>query len=137
MQIKNNYDIPWVRNKEHGTGIFNGDIGTVLRIDHADEKIQIELDDRCADYDFNMLDELEMAYAVTVHKSQGNEFTAIVIPMYQCHKNLMTRNLFYTAVTRAKKLVALVGREDVISYMTENNFEDLRYSDLTSLLIGE
>ena len=76
----------------------------------------------------------ELAYAITVHKSQGSEFTAVVMPMYQAHRNLLSRNLFYTAVTRAKELVVLVGREDIVRYMTDNNYEDMRYCGLKELL---
>lgn len=139
MQIRNNYDMEWYSgDTKFGHGIFNGDLGVIEKIDTRSGVVTIVFDkEKTVDYPIEYLDDIELSYAITVHKSQGSEFTAVVMPMYPCHKNLMTRHLFYTAVTRAKKLVALVGREDVISYMTENNFEDLRYSGLTSLLTGE
>lgn len=139
MQIRNNYDIEWYTNDETiGSGIFNGDLGIIEKIDTRSGFVKILFDqEKTVDYPVELLDDIELSYAITVHKSQGNEFTAIVIPMYQCHKNLMTRNLFYTAVTRAKKLVALVGREDITEFMINNNYEALRYSGLSNLLNGE
>ena len=131
MQIKNNYDLYWEREDgSWGNGVFNGDIGTILRIDQADEKMQIEFDDRLADYDFNMLDELEPAYAVTVHKSQGSEYPIVVIPLGSAAEMLLSRNLFYTAVTRAQNMVILVGREDRVRTMVENNRQSMRYTGL-------
>ena len=131
MQIKNNYDIYWEREDgSWGNGVFNGDIGTILRIDYSDEKMQIEFDDRLSDYDFNMLDELEPAYAVTVHKSQGSEYPIVVIPLGSASEMLLSRNLFYTAVTRAQNMVILVGREDKIRTMVENNRPATRYTGL-------
>ena len=131
MQTKNNYDIYWEREDgSWGNGIFNGDIGTILRIDYSDEKMQIEFDDRCCDYDFNMLDELEPAYAVTVHKSQGSEYPIVVLPIGSASEMLLSRNLFYTAVTRAQNMVILVGREEKIRTMVENNRQSMRYTGL-------
>ena len=131
MQIKNNYDLYWEREDgSWGNGVFNGDIGTILRIDRSDEKMQIEFDDRLADYDFNMLDELEPAYAVTVHKSQGSEYPIVVIPLGSAAEMLLSRNLFYTAVTRAQNMVILVGREDKVRTMVENNRQSMRYTGL-------
>ena len=131
MQTKNNYDIYWEREDgSWGNGIFNGDIGTILRIDYSDEKMQIEFEDRCSDYDFNMLDELEPAYAVTVHKSQGSEYPIVVLPLGSASEMLLSRNLFYTAVTRAQNMVILVGREDKIRTMVENNRPAMRYTGL-------
>ena len=131
MQTKNNYDIYWEREDgSWGNGIFNGDIGTILRIDYSDEKMQIEFEDRCSDYDFNMLDELEPAYAVTVHKSQGSEYPIVVLPLGSTSEMLLSRNLFYTAVTRAQNMVILVGREDKIRTMVENNRPAMRYTGL-------
>ncbi len=131
MQIKNNYDLYWEREDgSWGNGVFNGDIGTILRIDYADEKMQIEFDDRLADYDFNMLDELEPAYAVTVHKSQGSEYPIVVLPLGSAAEMLLSRNLFYTAVTRAQNMVILVGREEKVRTMVENNRQSMRYTGL-------
>lgn len=136
MQIRNNYDMQWfMGDSKFGCGIFNGDLGIISEIDTKHGVVTIIFDrEKTVEYPIEYLDDIELSYAITVHKSQGSEFTAVVIPMYQCHKNLMTRNLFYTAVTRAKKLVALVGREDVTKFMTTNNYEDLRYSGLAALL---
>lgn len=136
MQIRNNYDMEWYSGDSRiGSGIFNGDLGIIEKIDARSGIVTIVFDrEKTVDYPTELIDDIELSYAITVHKSQGSEFTAVVIPMYQCHKNLMTRNLFYTAVTRAKKLVALVGREDVIQFMTSNNHEDLRYSGLAAMM---
>ena len=136
MQIRNNYDIEWYNeNGENGLGIFNGDLGIIEEIDTRSGTIKILFDyEKTIDYPMELLEDIELSYAITVHKSQGSEFPSAVMPMYQYHKNLMTRNLFYTAVTRAKNLVALVGKENVIRFMTTNNYEDLRYSGLSSLL---
>ncbi len=136
MQIRNNYDMEWAcGDSQLGSGIFNGDLGVIEEIDIRSGIVTIIFDrEKTVEYPIEYLDDIELSYAITVHKSQGSEFTAVVIPMYPCHKNLMTRNLFYTAVTRAKKLVALVGRNDVTEFMTSNNFEDLRYSGLAELL---
>ena len=131
MQTKNDYDIYWERNDgSGGNGIFNGDIGTILHINYGEEKMKIEFDDRITDYDFNMLDELEPAYAVTVHKSQGSEYPIVVLPLGSAAEMLLSRNLFYTAVTRAQNMVILVGREDKVRTMVENNRQSMRYTGL-------
>ena len=130
MQITNNYDIEWEKNGMVGIGLFNGDIGTVENINLNNESMTVIFDDRVAEYSFDMLDELELAYAITVHKSQGSEYPVVIIPMYSCPTMLMTRNLLYTAVTRAKSMVILVGRTDIPYKMVENNREVLRYTTL-------
>jgi len=131
MQITNNYDVEWKKNGYTGMGIFNGDIGTVLDIDFAKAVLTIRFDDRTVEeYPFENLDELELAYAITVHKSQGSEYPVVIIPMYHCAPMLMTRNLLYTAVTRARRMVLLVGKSDIPAKMTENNREILRYTTL-------
>jgi exodeoxyribonuclease V alpha subunit len=135
MQTKNNYDMEWERNDgSYGNGIFNGDIGTILHIDTPNEAMEIEFDDRVAHYDFNMLDELEPAYAVTVHKSQGSEYPIVVLPVGGVSGMLLSRNLFYTAVTRAQNMVVLVGRESAIQTMVENNRHSMRYTGLMQWL---
>ena len=135
MQTKNNYDMEWERNDgSYGNGIFNGDIGTILHIDTPNEAMEIEFDDRVAHYDFNMLDELEPAYAVTVHKSQGSEYPIVVLPVGGVSGMLLSRNLFYTAVTRAQNMVVLVGRESAIRTMVENNRHSMRYTGLVQWL---
>ena len=134
MQTANNYELEWEKNGIEGMGIFNGDIGTVLDIDHREACLLIRFDDRTVKYPFENLDELELAYAITVHKSQGSEYPVVIIPMYYCAPMLMTRNLLYTAVTRARKMVLLVGRSDIPAKMVENNREVLRYTTLLSRL---
>lgn len=130
MQVVNNYDIEWEKNGATGVGLFNGDIGVIESIDLTDELIKIRFDDRTAEYSYDMLEELELAYAITVHKSQGSEYPVVIIPMYSCAPMLMARNLLYTAVTRAKRMVILVGRSDIPRKMTENNRLVLRFTSL-------
>ena len=134
MQTVNNYDIEWEKNGLLGFGIFNGDIGVIESIDYKHETINIWFDDRFVHYDFENLDQLELSYAITVHKSQGSEYPVVIIPMYSCPPMLMTRNLLYTAVTRAKRMVILVGRSDIPERMVLNNREVLRYTTLSSRL---
>lgn len=130
MQIKNNYDILWEGDDGEGSGIFNGDIGEIIDISMADRQMHIKFDDKVALYTSDMLDELEHAWAVTVHKSQGSEYPFVIIPMYGAPYPLLTRNLLYTAVTRAKRMVILVGREDIVHTMVTNNRQSLRYTGL-------
>ena len=131
MQTVNNYDIEWEKNGLSGFGIFNGDIGVIESIDFRDETINIWFDDRFVRYDFENLEQLELSYSITVHKSQGSEYPVVIIPMYSCPPMLMTRNLLYTAVTRAKRMVILVGRSDIPERMVSNNREVLRYTTLS------
>ena len=130
MQITNNYDIEWEKNGTVGLGLFNGDIGKIELVNLKDEYLAIRFDDRLVEYPFDMLDELELAYAITVHKSQGSEYPVVIIPMYSCPPMLMTRNLLYTAVTRARAMVILVGRADITYRMVANNREVMRYTAL-------
>ncbi|MBE6586147.1 MAG: ATP-dependent RecD-like DNA helicase [Ruminococcaceae bacterium] len=130
MQTKNNYDIYWENHEGEGSGIFNGDIGQVLQIDPLDKEMVIRFDDREATYTSDMLDELEHAWAVTVHKSQGSEYPYVIIPLYNAPPMLLTRNLLYTAVTRARRMVILVGREDILGVMVQNNHQTMRYTGL-------
>lgn len=137
MQIKNNYQLEWRRaddKDEKGLGVFNGDVGYIIKIDNRNQKLNVLYDDRIVKYDFLLLDEIELAYAVTVHKSQGSEFDVIVMPMFETHRLLMTRNLFYTAITRAKSLVVLVGREEVMAQYVNNNNIQRRFSGLKEKL---
>ena len=134
MQIKNNYNIIWTKDSEEGTGVFNGDIGTVKKIDKANGYLAVWFDDKEAVYSTDNLQELEHAYAITVHKSQGNEFNAVVIPVMGVVPQLCYRNLLYTAVTRAKKLMVMVGSEKQIRDMVENNTRSKRYSALKFFL---
>ncbi len=139
MQIKNNYEIEWDRFGEAGTGIFNGDIGIIEAIDHSSELIRINFDDRICSYEFTKLDELEHAYAITIHKSQGSEYPIVIIPMYSAAHMLLTRNLLYTAITRAQSMVILVGREEIVAQMVANDRQSMRYTGLERILreVGE
>lgn len=141
MQIKNNYQLEWeVRDRygipvDKGTGVFNGDIGFIREINTFAETVTVEFDDRrMVEYDFKLLDELELAYAVTIHKSQGSEYPAVLIPLLAGPKMLMNRNLLYTAVTRAKKCVTLVGSDEVFAQMVANKMQQSRYTSLKDRL---
>lgn len=134
MQTANDYEILWEKNGIEGQGIFNGDIGVIERINLREKNMIICFDDRRALYDFERLSDLELAYSITVHKSQGSEYEVVLIPMYHCPPMLMTRNLLYTAVTRARKMVILVGRRDVVGRMVDNNREIMRYTTLADRL---
>ncbi|MGE5328927.1 MAG: ATP-dependent RecD-like DNA helicase [Deltaproteobacteria bacterium] len=134
MQTKNNYDLAWRKaddSGEYGFGIFNGDIGIISEIDNSQGIITVAYDERLVEYSPDILDELELAYAVTVHKSQGSEFPVVVMPVYKGTHLLTNRNLLYTAVTRAKEMVVLVGKEESIKYMVDNCFHARRYSALS------
>ena len=139
MQTRNNYDIAWTREYDgkEGNGIFNGDIGIIESIEVAEREMTVLFDDRRVVYDFSLLEDLEHAYAITVHKSQGSEYPMVVMPMCTASQMLHTRNLFYTAVTRAQSMVILVGREDIIKEMVENNRRSMRYTGLCHRLGGE
>lgn len=137
MQTKNNYDIEWTKDDgTEGCGIFNGDIGTVISIDRENECMRIDFDDRTVIYDFSLLEDLCQAYAITVHKSQGSEYPVVIIPLYSAPPMLLTRNMFYTAVTRASRMVILVGRRDIAEKMVTNNRQQLRYTCLCKRLAG-
>ena len=138
MQIKNNYDIRWFKdNGETGEGIFNGDIGIIEKIDKKVKIIKISFYDKTAAYTYESASDLDFAYAVTVHKSQGNEFDAVIIPMFQGPPQLYYRNLLYTAVTRAKKTLILVGNPHTVEYMVNNNRRTKRYSGLKEFLLRD
>ncbi len=134
MQIKNNYDIPWFKSGENGMGVFNGDVGVLTRVDKASDIINVVFDDKEAMYSFANIAELELAYAMTVHKSQGSEFDAVIMPVLATPSKLAYRNLFYTALTRAKKLLVLVGNENAVRAMVENDKKSRRYSALLHFL---
>lgn len=134
MQTKNNYDIVWRRGDEQGTGIFNGDIGKIVNINYATQNAVLDFDGRIANYPFDMLPQVELAYAITVHKSQGCEFEAVIMPIMGGFDKLYYRNLLYTAVTRAKKLLILIGSEEKINNMVDNNRRTRRYTCLRAML---
>ena len=135
MQIKNNYDIDWVKDTgEIGSGIFNGDIGTIIDIDKREGFLKVRFDDRVATYYSEEMGELEPAYAITVHKSQGSEFDCVIIPLLDVPPLLKYRNLLYTAVTRAKKLLVIIGSDETFSQMVKNNKKTLRYTLLKNSL---
>ena len=153
MQIRNNYDIVWCRGgdtqailsgetspgtaRETGTGIFNGDLGTILRIDPDNELIWIDFDEKLTWYGFDQLSELEHAFAVTVHKSQGSEYRAVVLSAGRASARLLSRDLLYTAVTRARELLVIVGDAAVVQAMIDNGRKTRRYSGLRARLAGE
>ena len=137
MQIKNNYQLEWeVRTRygipvDKGLGIFNGDMGIISEIDLYNETVEVEYDEhRKVKYSFEQTEELELSYAITVHKSQGSEYPAVIIPLLACPRLLYTRNLLYTAVTRAKKCLTIVGSEQVFQEMIQNKSEQNRYTSL-------
>ena len=138
MQVRNNYEIVWNRiGGEQGVGAYNGDIGIVESINPRDRSMVVRMDDRRLIYPAENLGELEIAYAITVHKSQGSEFPAVILPVAQVPPRLCYRNLFYTGVTRARKLCIVAGRRDVVNRMMGNVRQNLRYSGLCYLLQAE
>lgn len=135
MQTRNNYDIFWERSDgKGGNGIFNGDVGVITDIDFGEKQMTIAFDDRVVSYDFSYLEELEHAYAITVHKSQGSEYPIVVIPAYRAPELLLTRNMLYTAVTRAQKMVVIVGEREIVAKMTASDRHSLRYTNLAERL---
>ena len=140
MQMKNNYKIEWRRRlpngtSEDGTGAFNGDLGTIHQIHELDRSMSVIFDDeRLAVFDYTHIDELELAYCISIHKSQGSEFPIVILPMFGAASPMMTRNLLYTAITRAKRQVVCIGRRDALMSMVNNNRTDRRYTALCNRL---
>ena len=141
MQIKNNYQLEWeVQNTyglaiEKGLGIFNGDMGIVRQINEYADTMTVEFDEsRLVEYSLKNLEELELAYAITVHKSQGNEYDAVIMPLMDGRSRMYYRNLLYTAVTRAKRLLILLGSRRTVYYMVDNHKKSRRYTNLVHLL---
>ncbi|MBQ8344859.1 MAG: ATP-dependent RecD-like DNA helicase [Clostridia bacterium] len=135
MQTRNNYDLAWVRSDgTEGNGIFNGDIGVIQRISPSEGCMEICFDDRTVLYELTALEDLEHAYAITVHKSQGSEYPIVVIPVGSAAQMLLTRNLLYTAVTRAQSMVILVGRKEIVETMVQNDRQSMRYTGLAERL---
>ena len=139
MQIRNNYDILWKKDDGStvGTGIFNGDVGVIRSIDMAMELMCVVFDDRVVEYDFTQLGELEPAYAMTVHKSQGSEYRAVILTAWNGSPYLLSRSILYTAITRARELLIIVGKEETVGVMVENVRKNRRYSGLKLRLQGK
>ncbi len=138
MQTRNNYDIEWKKDDgEEGVGVFNGDIGRIVSIDRKGGVIKIRYDDRTAQYDFEQARQIDEAYAITVHKSQGSEFPAVILAVGDTPRKLCYRNLLYTAVTRARDLLIIAGRSDLINIMVENDRKMFRYTGLRHMLTAE
>ena len=142
MQMKNNYQIKWKvlgYNQmliEEGTGVFNGDCGIITEIDNFNKEVTVRFEDeKYVTYPQGNLDELELAYAITIHKSQGSEYPAVVLPLLTGPRPLMNRNILYTAVTRAKKCVTIVGKQDTVRKMIHNQYEQMRYSSLRQRIL--
>ncbi len=134
MQLRNNYELEWTRGSASGVGVFNGDIGYIAEVDPAEETMKVSFDERIVLYHKQEFEELEHAYAITVHKSQGSEYPVVIVPLYSCGQMLGTRNLLYTAVTRAKQMVVLVGRPDILADMVGNDRHTMRYTCLCDRL---
>ena len=132
MQTKNNYNLSFIDDEgEENFGVYNGDMGHIIFIDKSSNKLTVEMDDkRLIEYSLEDLDNLELAYAITIHKSQGSEFKSVIIPMFDGYKLLQTRNLLYTAITRAKENIVIVGDKNVMNNMIRNNTINSRYSNL-------
>ena len=130
MQVRNNYDVVWKDGLTSGMGVFNGDIGQVVEVDNRAELLTVDFDGRRVEYTPDMLGELEPAYAITVHKAQGSEYRAVILAVCEGAPMLLTRGVLYTAITRARELLILVGDEDVVAHMTANDRQQRRYSGL-------
>ena len=137
MQIKNDYQLDWTKKNdrgmaiEQGSGVFIGDTGIVMEIVPFNKSMTVRFEDgRYVEYSFDDLDELELAYSITVHKAQGSEYPAVIIPMYAGPRMLMNRNILYTAITRARKCVCIIGEEPVFMQIAKNESEATRYTSL-------
>lgn len=135
MQVRNNYDVLWHDGSDSGMGIFNGDIGTVTRVDNREGTLTVDFEGRVVEYTQDMLVELEPAYAITVHKAQGSEYRAVILAVSEGAPMLLTRGVLYTAITRARELLILVGDEEVVATMTANDRQQRRYSGLRWRLV--
>jgi ATP-dependent exoDNAse (exonuclease V) alpha subunit len=139
MQTKNNYNRIWqdMETREIGAGLYNGDTGVIESVDSRGKVLQIRFDSKVSEYSFTELSELEHAFAITAHKSQGSEYRAVIIPVFDCPSRLLSRNLLYTAVTRAKELLVIVGREDMTRQMVVSGTPEKRYSALKKRIRNE
>lgn len=136
MQIKNNYDIYWIKNNnEDGTGIFNGELGTITKINEETKQIEVCFDDeKNAWYEFSELDQIEHSYSITIHKSQGSEFDVVIMCLPQAAPMLLTRNLLYTGITRARELLIILGMNNVVNFMIQNTETKKRNTGLENKL---
>ena len=136
MQIRNNYDVFWQNPQtgEQDMGVFNGDIGIITAVDQGDAALVVDFDGRLVEYTGDMLNELEPAYAVTVHKAQGSEYRAVILVVSEVPPGLLTRGVLYTAITRARELLILVGDDQAVEQMVHNNKQTRRYSGLRARL---
>ena len=137
MQTRNNYDLPWTKDDEEGEGVFNGDMGRILNIFVDEEYMEIDFEGKRVNYDFPYLDDIVHSYAITVHKSQGSEYPVVVMTSWSFQPALMNRKLLYTAVTRAKKMVVIVGMKQNLKKMVDNKRVSKRYTALKFLLKDE
>jgi exodeoxyribonuclease V alpha subunit len=137
MQIRNNYELLWNKGDEVGQGVFNGDVGSVIEIDTKTQTLTVDYEDRTATYGFDMLGELEPAFAMTVHKSQGSEYRAVILSLMNVPRLLLTKSILYTAVTRARELLIIVGNPNEMAAMVANDKPRKRYSGLRARLAGE
>ena len=138
MQIRNNYDLLWRKDDyTSGAGVFNGDVGIIVDIDADLECLSVRFDDKVADYEFTQLNELEHAFAMTVHKSQGSEYRAVILAAWNASPYLLSRSILYTAITRAKELLIIAGLERTVGIMTENAKTGRRYTGLKLRLQNE
>ena len=135
MQVRNNYDVLWRDGLASGMGIFNGDIGQITRVDNREGTLTVDFEGRQVEYTPDMLGELEPAYAITVHKAQGSEYRAVILAVSGGPPVLLTRGVLYTAITRARELLILVGDEEVVAAMTANDRQQRRYSGLRWRLV--
>ena len=136
MQIKNDYDIYWDRGAENGTGIFNGELGKVDKIDEEAKQIKIVFDDeKIAWYTYSQLEEIELAYSITIHKAQGSEFSVVILVIPPAAPMLLTRNLLYTAITRAKKLLVVIYSNKIVEFMIKNTDSKKRNTGLMYKLL--
>ena len=135
MQVRNNYDVIWKDGLTTGMGVFNGDIGRIVEVDNRSELITVDFEGRLVEYTPDMLGELEPAYAITVHKAQGSEYRAVILSVSDGAPVLLTRGVLYTAITRARELLILVGDEEVVARMTANDRQQRRYSGLRWRLV--
>ena len=136
MQTKNNYDLYWEKQEENGTGIFNGELGRIQKVNEEEKQIRVKFDDgKTAWYLYSDLDQLEHAYSITIHKSQGSEFDVVIIAIPPAYPMLLTRNLLYTSITRAKELLIIIGSNRTIDYMINNDNNKNRNTGLAYKLM--